>query len=151
VLSSIQDGNIRRKPVQPGVLLGELDLERLEVGVATSNPDAALNFGLEEHLEHDERYRHTWISGLALSGPSCPWSLADAPHREGLMTIADGKTRGVVWVAGIGSSAGLGAAVARRFAKEGLVGSAFAASNCAISCRVLCSVARPSDSRPCDR
>ncbi len=25
--------------------------------VTTSNPDAALNFGLEEHLEHDERYR----------------------------------------------------------------------------------------------
>jgi FMN-dependent oxidoreductase (nitrilotriacetate monooxygenase family) len=24
--------------------------------VTTSNPDAALNFGLEEHLEHDERY-----------------------------------------------------------------------------------------------
>jgi FMN-dependent oxidoreductase (nitrilotriacetate monooxygenase family) len=25
--------------------------------VTTSNPDAALNFGFEEHLEHDERYR----------------------------------------------------------------------------------------------
>ncbi|HEY0466548.1 MAG TPA: LLM class flavin-dependent oxidoreductase, partial [Polyangiaceae bacterium] len=25
--------------------------------VTTSNPDAALNFGLEEHMEHDERYR----------------------------------------------------------------------------------------------
>jgi alkanesulfonate monooxygenase len=25
--------------------------------VTTSNPDAALNFGLEEHVEHDERYR----------------------------------------------------------------------------------------------
>lgn len=25
--------------------------------VTTSNPDAALNFGLDEHLEHDERYR----------------------------------------------------------------------------------------------
>jgi FMN-dependent oxidoreductase (nitrilotriacetate monooxygenase family) len=25
--------------------------------VTTSNPDAALNFGLEEHAEHDERYR----------------------------------------------------------------------------------------------
>jgi len=25
--------------------------------VTTSNPDAALNFGLEEHLDHDERYR----------------------------------------------------------------------------------------------
>jgi len=25
--------------------------------VTTSNPDSALNFGLEEHLEHDERYR----------------------------------------------------------------------------------------------
>jgi FMN-dependent oxidoreductase (nitrilotriacetate monooxygenase family) len=25
--------------------------------VTTSNPDAALNFGLEEHMDHDERYR----------------------------------------------------------------------------------------------
>src|SRR6516162_4330752 len=25
--------------------------------VTTSNPDAALNFGLEDHVEHDERYR----------------------------------------------------------------------------------------------
>src|SRR6187431_2804930 len=25
--------------------------------VTTSNPDAALNFGFEEHMEHDERYR----------------------------------------------------------------------------------------------
>ncbi|WP_028225537.1 LLM class flavin-dependent oxidoreductase [Paraburkholderia ferrariae] len=25
--------------------------------VTTSNPDAALNFGLEEHMEHDDRYR----------------------------------------------------------------------------------------------
>jgi FMN-dependent oxidoreductase (nitrilotriacetate monooxygenase family) len=25
--------------------------------VTTSNPDAALNFGLEDHMEHDERYR----------------------------------------------------------------------------------------------
>jgi NAD(P)-dependent dehydrogenase (short-subunit alcohol dehydrogenase family) len=37
------------------------------------------------------------------------------------MTIADGRTRGVVWVAGVGARAGLGAAIARRFAKEGLV------------------------------
>jgi alkanesulfonate monooxygenase SsuD/methylene tetrahydromethanopterin reductase-like flavin-dependent oxidoreductase (luciferase family) len=25
--------------------------------VTTSNPDAALNFGLDEHMEHSERYR----------------------------------------------------------------------------------------------
>src|SRR2546427_10647 len=25
--------------------------------VTTSNPDAALNFGLDEHMEHGERYR----------------------------------------------------------------------------------------------
>jgi NAD(P)-dependent dehydrogenase (short-subunit alcohol dehydrogenase family) len=37
------------------------------------------------------------------------------------MTVETSKTRGVVWVAGVGASAGLGAAVARRFAKEGLV------------------------------
>ena len=24
--------------------------------MTTSNPDAALNFGLDEHMEHDERY-----------------------------------------------------------------------------------------------
>lgn len=25
--------------------------------VTTSNPDAALNFGMDDHMEHDERYR----------------------------------------------------------------------------------------------
>jgi len=28
--------------------------------VTTSNPDAALNFGLEEHMEHGDRYRRAW-------------------------------------------------------------------------------------------
>ncbi|MBM3491476.1 MAG: LLM class flavin-dependent oxidoreductase [Alphaproteobacteria bacterium] len=37
--------------------------------VTTSNPDAALNFGLEEHMEHDRRYRrarefHAVVTGL---------------------------------------------------------------------------------------
>ncbi|RUW47342.1 NtaA/DmoA family FMN-dependent monooxygenase, partial [Mesorhizobium sp. M8A.F.Ca.ET.021.01.1.1] len=37
--------------------------------VTTSNPDAALNFGLDEHVEHDERYRrarefHDVVTGL---------------------------------------------------------------------------------------
>src|SRR3954470_9602104 len=37
--------------------------------VTTSNPDAALNFGLDEHVEHDERYRrarefHKVVTGL---------------------------------------------------------------------------------------
>jgi alkanesulfonate monooxygenase len=37
--------------------------------VTTSNPDAALNFGLDDHVEHDERYRralefHTVVTGL---------------------------------------------------------------------------------------
>jgi FMN-dependent oxidoreductase (nitrilotriacetate monooxygenase family) len=37
--------------------------------VTTSNPDAALNFGLDEHVEHDERYRramefHQVVTGL---------------------------------------------------------------------------------------
>lgn len=37
--------------------------------VTTSNPDAALNFGLDEHVEHDERYRrarefHAVVTGL---------------------------------------------------------------------------------------
>jgi len=29
--------------------------------VTTSNPDAALNFGLDEHMEHGERYRRARI------------------------------------------------------------------------------------------
>src|SRR5262249_39606831 len=34
--------------------------------VTTSNPDAALNFGLEDHVEHDERYRRAReVVGLA--------------------------------------------------------------------------------------
>ncbi len=37
------------------------------------------------------------------------------------MTVNEPRRRGVVWVAGVEASAGLGAAVARRFAKEGLV------------------------------
>ena len=37
--------------------------------VTTSNPDSALNFGLDEHMEHDERYRrarefHDVVKGL---------------------------------------------------------------------------------------
>ncbi len=37
--------------------------------VTTSNPDAALNFGLDDHVEHDERYRrarefHDVVTGL---------------------------------------------------------------------------------------
>jgi alkanesulfonate monooxygenase len=37
--------------------------------VTTSNPDAALNFGLDDHVEHDERYRralefHVVVTGL---------------------------------------------------------------------------------------
>jgi FMN-dependent oxidoreductase (nitrilotriacetate monooxygenase family) len=37
--------------------------------VTTSNPDAALNFGLDEHMDHDERYRrarefHDVVTGL---------------------------------------------------------------------------------------
>ncbi len=37
--------------------------------VTTSNPDAALNFGLDDHVEHDERYRragefHAAVTGL---------------------------------------------------------------------------------------
>jgi alkanesulfonate monooxygenase len=37
--------------------------------VTTSNPDAALNFGLDDHVEHDERYRralefHEVVTGL---------------------------------------------------------------------------------------
>ncbi len=37
------------------------------------------------------------------------------------MTTVEAKTRGIAWVAGVGASAGLGAAVARRFVRGGLV------------------------------
>jgi NAD(P)-dependent dehydrogenase (short-subunit alcohol dehydrogenase family) len=37
------------------------------------------------------------------------------------MTAGNASGRGVIWVAGVGASAGLGAAVARRFAREGLI------------------------------
>ena len=46
--------------------------------VTTSNPDAALNFGLDEHVEHDERYRrarefHTVVTGLWDSWADDAW------------------------------------------------------------------------------
>jgi alkanesulfonate monooxygenase len=46
--------------------------------VTTSNPDAALNFGLTEHVEHDERYRrarefHAVVTGLWDSWADDAW------------------------------------------------------------------------------
>eukprot|EP01037_Dinobryon_pediforme_P006590 gene6590-6659_t len=46
--------------------------------VTTSNPDAALNFGLDEHVEHDERYRrarefHAVVTGLWDSWADDAW------------------------------------------------------------------------------
>ncbi len=46
--------------------------------VTTSNPDAALNFGLTEHVEHDERYRraqefHDVVTGLWDSWADDAW------------------------------------------------------------------------------
>ncbi len=45
--------------------------------VTTSNPDAALNFGLTDHVEHDERYRrcefHTVVTGLWDSWADDAW------------------------------------------------------------------------------
>jgi alkanesulfonate monooxygenase len=46
--------------------------------VTTSNPDAALNFGLEDHVEHDERYRrarefHSVVTGLWDSWADDAW------------------------------------------------------------------------------
>ena len=46
--------------------------------VTTSNPDAALNFGLTEHVEHDERYRrarefHEVVTGLWDSWADDAW------------------------------------------------------------------------------
>ena len=46
--------------------------------VTTSNPDAALNFGLEDHVEHDERYRrarefHGVVTGLWDSWADDAW------------------------------------------------------------------------------
>ena len=36
--------------------------------VTTSNPDAALNFGLDDHVEHDERYQRALEAGPSSSG-----------------------------------------------------------------------------------
>ncbi len=46
--------------------------------VTTSNPDAALNFGMEEHVEHDERYHrarefHSVVTGLWDSWADDAW------------------------------------------------------------------------------
>lgn len=46
--------------------------------VTTANPDAALNFGLDEHVEHDERYRrarefHAVVTGLWDSWADDAW------------------------------------------------------------------------------
>jgi alkanesulfonate monooxygenase len=46
--------------------------------VTTSNPDAALNFGLDDHVEHDERYRrarefHAVVTGLWDSWADDAW------------------------------------------------------------------------------
>jgi len=46
--------------------------------VTTANPDAALNFGLADHVEHDERYRrarefHTVVTGLWDSWADDAW------------------------------------------------------------------------------
>ena len=46
--------------------------------VTTSNPDAALNFGLEDHIDHDERYRrarefHAVVTGLWDSWADDAW------------------------------------------------------------------------------
>ena len=46
--------------------------------VTTSNPDAALNFGLDEHVDHDERYRrasefHHVVTGLWDSWADDAW------------------------------------------------------------------------------
>ncbi len=51
--------------------------------VTTSNPDAALNFGLEDHVEHDERYQrarefHAVVTGLWDSWADDAW-LRDQP------------------------------------------------------------------------
>ncbi|MFC7538883.1 LLM class flavin-dependent oxidoreductase [Siccirubricoccus deserti] len=47
--------------------------------VTTSNPDAALNFGLEEHMEHGERYHRarestTWSPASGTASPMTPSS-----------------------------------------------------------------------------
>jgi NAD(P)-dependent dehydrogenase (short-subunit alcohol dehydrogenase family) len=44
-----------------------------------------------------------------------------SPHGEETMTNEANGSRGVAWIAGVGAVEGLGAAVARRFAKEGLI------------------------------
>jgi len=42
--------------------------------VTTSNPDAALNFGLDEHMEHGERYRRAREFYDIVTGPWDSWA-----------------------------------------------------------------------------
>ena len=52
--------------------------------VTTSNPDAALNFGLDDHMEHAERYAAransmTWSPGCGIPSPTTPLSATSKP------------------------------------------------------------------------
>src|SRR6201992_1851806 len=49
--------------------------------VTTANPDAALNFGLNDHVEHDERYRRAREFHSVVTGLWDSWA-ADARHHE---------------------------------------------------------------------
>ncbi len=54
--------------------------------VTTSNPDAALNFGLEEHMEHGERYRRAREFFDVVTGLWDSWAddafIRDVEHRH---------------------------------------------------------------------
>ncbi|WSG97757.1 LLM class flavin-dependent oxidoreductase (plasmid) [Rhizobium johnstonii] len=71
--------------------------------VTTSNPDAALNFGLDEHVEHGERYHrarefYDVVTGLGTASPTMPSSAtgkaACSSIRKGCMCSA---TRAKNW------------------------------------------------------
>src|SRR5450755_1244664 len=49
--------------------------------VTTANPDAALNFGLTDHVEHDERYRHARAFHAVVTGLWDSWA-DDAWRRD---------------------------------------------------------------------
>ena len=52
--------------------------------VTTSNPDAALNFGLDDHMEHAERYKrarefYDVVTGLWIPSPTTPSCATSTP------------------------------------------------------------------------
>ena len=63
--------------------------------VTTANPDAALNFGLDEHMDHDERYRaraRVLRRGHRACGTASPTTPSSATSRAASISIPSGCT-----------------------------------------------------------